>query len=166
RDIVFSRAGHRYSLDAEARGIIMRAKQVETHFMFEGLTTPTCLTLWPDEGQMVIGESESAWLWAVRIEADGKLGAGDRDYSLRTDRGRKTKVTALVMDAGRLLYACTPEGIQVFDPTGRLCGVILSPAKEEMTAITIGGEKGDTLFVAVGDKVYSRKIQRKAVYTL
>jgi gluconolactonase len=71
----------------------------------------------------------------------------------------------MTMDAGGLLYACTPVGIQVFDPTGRLSGVIAAPAKEELTSIAIGGEKGDTLFVACGDKVYARKIQGKAPYT-
>ena len=35
-----------------------------------------------------------------------------------------------------------------------------------MTAIAIGGEKADTLFVAAGEKVFARKIQGKASYTL
>jgi enterochelin esterase family protein len=72
----------------------------------------------------------------------------------------------MVMDANFRLYAATPLGVQVFDPTGRLAGVLLPPDKEEMTAITLGGKDADTLFVAAGDKIYSRKIQAKAVYTL
>lgn len=132
----------------------------------DGLVAPSCLTLWPDDGHLVIGESAGAWLWAVRIEVDGKLGPGDRYYSLRTRPGEALRVTAMTMDAGGLLYACTPLGIQVFDPTGRLSGVVAAPAKEEMTAITIGGENGDLLFVACGDKVYARKIQGKAIYTM
>ena len=70
------------------------------------------------------------------------------------------------MDAGHLLYACTPLGVQVFDPTGRLCGVILAPSKDEMSAICIAGEKAGTLYVACGDRIYARKIQGKAAYTL
>ena len=131
-----------------------------------GPKSPTCLALWPDEGHLVIGESDGAYLWAVRIEKDGSLGAGDRYYSLRTKPNEKMHVTAMTMDAGYLLYACTPLGIQVFDPTGRLSGVIAAPAKETMTAITIGGEKADTLFVASGERIYARKIQGKAIYTL
>ena len=126
----------------------------------------SCLTLWPDDGQLVIGKEEGAYLWAYRIEKDGSLGPGDRYYSLRTKPNEKMHVTAMTMDAGYLLYACTPLGIQVFDPTGRLSGVIAAPAKEPMTAITIGGEKADTLFVASGERIYARKIQGKAIYTL
>jgi hypothetical protein len=126
----------------------------------------SCLTVWPDGGHLVIGEADGAYLWAVRIEKDGSLGPGDRYYSLRTKPNEKMHVTAMTMDAGYLLYACTPLGIQVFDPTGRLSGVIAAPSKEPMTAITIGGEKADTLFVAAGDKIYARKIQGKAAYTL
>ena len=132
---------------------------------FKGPKSPKCVTLWPDEGHLVIGEADGAYLWAVRIEADGTLGPGDRYYSLRTKPNEKMPVTAMTMDAGYLLYACTPLGIQVFDPTGRLSGVIAAPSKETMTAITIGGEKADTLFVAAGDKIYARRIQGKAIYS-
>ncbi len=131
-----------------------------------GLKSPTCLTLWPDEGHLVIAEADGAYLWAVRLEKDGSFGPGDRYYSLRTKPNEKMHVTAMTMDAGYLLYACTPLGIQVFDPTGRLSGVIASPSKSVMAAIAIGGEKGDTLFVAAGDKIYARRIQGKAPYTL
>jgi enterochelin esterase family protein len=72
----------------------------------------------------------------------------------------------MVMDAGYLLYACTPLGIQVFDPTGRLSGVIAAPSKDAMTAITIGGAKADELFVAAGDRIFARRIQGKASYTI
>ena len=137
-----------------------------TDLKLPGLKSPSCLTLWPDEGHLVIGEADGAYLWAVRIEKDGSFGPGDRYYSLRTKPNEKMHVTAMTMDAGYLLYACTPLGIQVFDPTGRLSGVIAAPSKETMTAITIGGEKADTLYVAAGDKIYARKIQGKATYTL
>ncbi len=132
----------------------------------KGLVDPVCIQFWPDEGHLVIGESDGAYLWAVRIEKNGSFGPGDRYYSLRTKPNEKMHVTSMVMDAGYLLYACTPLGIQVFDPTGRLSGVIAAPSKESMTAITIGGAKADELFVAAGDKIFARRIQGKASYTL
>jgi gluconolactonase len=148
------------------KAVVVERRFKTSQLALPDLVAPNCLTVWPDEGHLVIGEADGAWLWAVRIETDGALGPGDRYYSLRTSPGSTTRVTAMTMDAGYLLYACTPLGIQVFDPTGRLSGVIAAPAKEEMTAITIGGEKADMLFIACGDKVYARKIQGKAPYTL
>lgn len=127
-----------------------------------GFVEPTCVTLWPDGGQLVIGDKKGAWLWAVRIEADGLFGPSDRYYSLRHNPKKNMPVRAMVMDAGFLLYACTPQGVQVFDPTGRLSGVILPPAKEPLTAINIGGPDGHTLYVLCGSKIYGRRIQGKA----
>jgi sugar lactone lactonase YvrE len=163
-----------YYIMDDSKEVLLQSEELNSRNVpipqkLKGVTSPCSLVLWPDESHLVIGESDGAWLWAFRIDTkvEGLLGTGDRYYSLRTKPGEKaSNVTGMVMDTGNLLYAATPLGVQVFDPTGRLCGVILPPAKEEMTAITIGGEKGDTLFVAAGDKVYSRKIQGKAVYTL
>lgn len=168
--VVIAKSGAIYSI-AWGSGwvdfISLKGKK-ETRAIFErpGIG-PNCLTLWPDEGHLVIGPANGAYLWAVRIEKDGSFGPGDRYYSLRTKPIEKTTiVTAMIMDAGYLLYACTPLGIQVFDPTGRLSGVIAAPSKDAMTAITIGGEKADTLFVAAGNKIFARRIQGKAIYSL
>ncbi len=155
-----------YVIDDEGKIAYFQDGKRTDALKLTGLKAPTCLFLWPDEGHLVIGEADGAYLWAVRIEKDGSFGPGDRYYSLRTRPNEKLYVAAMTMDAGYLLYACTPLGVQVFDPTGRLSGVIPAPAKEAMTAITIGGEKADTLFVAAGDRIYARRIQGKAAYTL
>ena len=162
---VTTRAGGHYEIDADKKLVVATAGGKRQELRLAGLTSPLSLTLWPDEGHLVIGESRGAWLWAVRIEADGSLGPGDRYYSLRTRPGEPLPVVALTMDAAGLLYACTPLGVQVFDPTGRLSGVVAAPAKEAMTAITLGGEGASMLFVACGDRLYARKVQGKAPYT-
>lgn len=146
--------------------LIHPAKKKSIVLNLPGLNAPSCLTMWPDRGHLVIGESDGAYLWAVRIEKDGGFGPGDRYYSLRTKPNEKMHVAAMVMDAGYLLYACTPLGIQVFDPTGRLSGVVAAPSKDAMSAITIGGAKADELFVAAGDRIFARRIQGKASYTI
>jgi enterochelin esterase family protein len=156
--------GMTYQIDPAAKTVLTLEGKSKLPLRLDGLAEPSCLALWPDGGHLVIGEAKGTWLWAVRVEPDGRLGPGDRYYSLRTDPGRPTSVTALTMDAGGLLYACTPQGVQVFDPTGRLAGVVLPPAREQMTAITLGGPGSDTLYVAAGDKVYARKVQGRAVY--
>ena len=162
-----STKGHSYSIDSDGKSVAwFKEGKLTNSLKLPGLNTASCLFLWPDEGHLVIGETDGAYLWAVRIEKDGSFGPGDRYYSLRTKPNEKMHVTAMTMDAGYLLYACTPLGIQVFDPTGRLCGVIAAPSKDAMTAITIGGAKADELFVAAGEKIYARKIQGKAAYTL
>jgi hypothetical protein len=155
-----------YHIDQQTKAVHAVSGKQYTKLVLKGLVEPTSLTVWPDKGHLVIGAARGAWLWAVRLEADGSFGPGDRYYSLRTRPGEDLPVTALTMDANYLLYACTPLGVQVFDPTGRLSLVIPPPAKTPMSAITIGGENADTLFVASGNSLYARKIQGKAPYTL
>lgn len=165
QNLAISARNLKYMLDG-AHILIGNGKKTARFHLPKGLTAANCITLWPDNGHAVIGESDGPYLWAIRIEEDGSFGPGDRYYSLRTRPGEKMTVTTMTMDTGYLLYACTPLGIQVFDPTGRLSGVIAAPSKDAMTAITIGGAKADELFVAAGDKIFARKIQGKASYTL
>src|SRR5262249_43010288 len=115
--------GTTYQIDSAAKAVLTLDGQSKIPARLDGLAETSCLALWPDGGHLVIGEATGAWLWAVRVESDGRLGPGDRYYSLRTDPGKPTSVNALTVDAGGLLYACTPQGVQVFDPTGRLAGV-------------------------------------------
>ena len=72
-------------------------------------------------------------------------------------------MTALTTDAAGRVYACTPLGIQVFDPTGRLCGVLHKPGRGDLTAIAFCGENRDILAVACGEKLFMRKMQAKGL---
>ena len=166
--VVQSKAGATYMADAGQKmlrvGRTEGTNLVVDETKFAGAGRPTCVALWPDEGHLVVGDADGAYLWAFRIEKDGKLGPGDRYYSLRVKRGEKASgVSALTVDSAGRVYACTPLGVQVFDPTGRLSGVLLRPGDGEMKAVAFGGEKGDTLFVQCGDTVYARKTKATGV---
>jgi enterochelin esterase family protein len=125
-----------------------------------GMRKPTCVLLWADESQLIVGDTEDRYLWAFRVERDGKLGPGDRYYSVRVKKGEKgSGVSAMTLDSAGRVYACTPLGVQIFDPTGRLCGVLLNPSEEACTGIGFGGEKKDTLYVKAGAKVYARQLK-------
>jgi gluconolactonase len=70
-------------------------------------------------------------------------------------------VAGLTVDGDRRLYAATREGVQVFDPTGRLCGVLLKPLPQPVTAVAFGGAGRDRLFIACGDRLFVRKTKAK-----
>ena len=81
---------------------------------------------------------------------------GENEYCpLRIKRGETAGgCTALCEDKEGRIYAATPIGIQVFDPTGRLCGVTTAPAgrADFMTF------EGDQLTLWIGDTKYARKL--------
>ena len=70
-----------------------------------------------------------------------------------------TIASGLTTDKDGRIYAATSVGIQVFDPTGRLCGVITAPGP--------GAEhlrfEGDQLTAWVGETKYARKLKTTGV---
>lgn len=146
---------------------VYRIASGKRHKVDDAVVAPSALTLWPDEGTLVIGYPGSSYLWACRVEKDGSLSAKDRYYALRVPRGQEASgVTQMTEDDAKRLYAATREGVQVYDPTGRMSGVILKPERSDVTAVTIGGPEHGTLYVACGSKVYARKIKSKGAFPL
>jgi sugar lactone lactonase YvrE len=136
----------------------------ETRRAVQGTSAFIGLALWPDGGTLVAGEAGGRHLWAFRVEPDGRLTCGDRYYALRVRRGETdARVTALAVDTDGRLYAATALGVQVFDPTGRLSGVIPVPDRAPVTALAFAGpERGELAITSVG-KTYVRKVRTKGV---
>ncbi|HJZ56130.1 MAG TPA: hypothetical protein VKE74_14275, partial [Gemmataceae bacterium] len=78
----------------------------------------------------------------------------------RVKPGQPPSVTGLRVDKDGRIYAATPLGVQVFDPTGRLCGVMHAPAPGTMHDLTF---EGDQLTVWVGDVKYARRLKTTGV---
>ena len=75
---------------------------------------------------------------------------------LRTKRGeRGIAVTGLATDRDGRIYAATELGVQVFDPTGRLCGVLAPAANGTPEHLAF---EGDALTLWVGNAKYARKL--------
>ena len=130
-------------------------------FKAAGLVEPSGMVLWPDGGTLVVGDAGGKHLWAFRLDNDGKPVDGERYYPLRLRPGEKaSRVRGLAADSAGRVYACTSQGVQVFDPTGRLWGVMPRPCDGEPTAVAL---RDDTLFVLCGDQVFARKIKAKGV---
>lgn len=52
-------------------------------------------------------------------------------------------------------------GLQVFDPTGRSCGVILKPQEANLVSVAFAGPGLQYLHVACGDTIFRRKTQTR-----
>jgi hypothetical protein len=116
----------------------------------------------------LFADAADRYIWAMRREKDGSLDIGDRYMRLRVrgDDRRKDRtppdayradLAAMTVDAADRTYVATNLGIQVFDPTGRLCGVFTAPPGR-VTELVFNG---DRLFARVADKVFVRKMLAK-----
>jgi enterochelin esterase family protein len=56
-------------------------------------------------------------------------------------------------------YVTSALGVQVFDPTGRQCGVLPKPdLAKPLTSCTLAGIGHQYLYVTNGDKIFRRKL--------
>jgi enterochelin esterase family protein len=136
------------------------------------INAPNGITLSPDGGTLAVSDARGMYVWAFRVEKDGSLGAGAPYMTMRTpvdtvattaaSRTPVYKTTSggdgMCSDTLGRFYVATDMGVQVFDPTGRMSGVLPSPSTNKMTSVGFGGAKRDVLYATCGDKLYARKV--------
>jgi sugar lactone lactonase YvrE len=143
------------------RLLVLNQKDGRLVAAWKCLSDASALALWNSGGTLVLGEVANRHLYAFRIQKDGSSDAQERYYPLQVRRKGSSRVRGLVLDTKGLLYAATPEGVQVFDRTGRLSGVMERPLRGPVTAIAFGGKERDRLFIACGGKLWQRKTKVK-----
>jgi sugar lactone lactonase YvrE len=164
RDLVVTRTGAVYCTVPAEKAVYLVTADGKKRVVDQTIPAASGVALWPDQGTLLVGDGGSLRLWTFRIDKDGGLSAKDDYYFMRRRPPETTDgTTALTVDATQLAYAASAAGVYVWDPTGRLSGVILAPARAPLTALAFGGADNDQLFVACGDKVYARKLKRKGV---
>ncbi|MEI6712481.1 MAG: SMP-30/gluconolactonase/LRE family protein [Verrucomicrobiota bacterium] len=171
-DLAVTREGQIYITETGPQQVtLIDSKTGLTRVVDHGINGPNGITLSPDGGTLAVSEYKGEWVWTFRVEEDGSLGAKAPYMSLRLPIDLKgefkfneppPKLSAsrgdgMTTDRVGRYYVTSALGVQVFDPTGRICGVIDKP--EITTGITsciLGGAGLNTLFVASKDKVYRR----------
>jgi gluconolactonase len=162
-DLAVSASGVIY-FSVPADKAVYAIRQEKLQKVAEDISAPAGLALWPDQGTLVVADAESKYLLTFRVEKNGSLTCRERYYQLRVRPGQTAaKTTALAVDQAGRIYAATELGIQVFDPTGRLIGVIQTPQNKSIAALAFGGAEHDTLVLAADTGVFQRKTQAKGV---
>jgi hypothetical protein len=114
-----------------------------------------------DGGTLYVGYGDGRALWAFKMDKGQTPTAGAPYCPLRLNEGEGgIAVTSLTIDKDGRIYAATPIGIQVFDPTGRMCGVMAAPPYP-VWVLTF---EGDQLVAWMADGVkYTRRLKTAGV---
>jgi len=139
-------------------------------YLIDSLKDPSikktaCAATTLGDSTLLVAYAADRYIWAYQIQEGGVLGPGDRYCRLRVkgDERRKSSTppdaykadpSAMTVDGANRTHVATNLGIQVFDPTGRLCGVFTAPPGR----VTDLAFDGDRLFARVGDKTYVRQM--------
>lgn len=161
-DLVVSHKGYAYYTDTGKGQVIIVDAKGNVRVGASGINAPNGITLSPDQGTLAVSEYRGTNVWTFRVSADGSLDAGARTMTLRTplnkaDSGGDGSTT----DAAGRYYVTSHIGIQMFDSTGRIGGIIAKPTAKGCVSITFAGPGHEYLYACASDKIFRRKTQAK-----
>lgn len=123
-----------------------------------GPTRPNGISLSPDQETLAVSDygGENVWVW--RIASNGKLEFSQPYMTMRMPAPkRSSKGDGMATDSAGRYYVTSAVGLQMFDPTGRMGGVILAPQNKPLVSVEFSGPQQSYLYVCCGDKIYRRK---------
>jgi enterochelin esterase-like enzyme/sugar lactone lactonase YvrE len=138
-----------------------------------GITGPNGIALANDSGTLAVSDYKGGHTWMFRVKADGTLDAKMPTMEMRRPIDPKGEFKfhepppllpasggdGMAVDRAGRWYVTSALGVQVFDPTGRLCGVMPKPLPAKpLTSCVLAGPNRDQLYVTNGDAVYRRKL--------
>jgi gluconolactonase len=162
-DLAVSPHGFIYFTDtAKGRVVGVEAKSGKTFTAATNLIAPNGIALSPDAGTLAVSEYRGTNVWTFRVKADGTLDAGARTMTLRTPTGKTESAgDGMCADAQGRFYVTSAVGIQMFDSTGRMGGVIAKPSGKGIVSCGFGG---NYLYVCNADKIFRRKTQAEGAW--
>jgi gluconolactonase len=126
--------------------------------LIDDLKSPNGVILSPDEKTLYVIPTLQSEMMAYPVVSPGKLGEGKVFCRLEQAKGEQGKGgDGLTIDSKGNLYITSALGLQVFDPKGKLLGIIAFP--EQPSNATFGGPKNQTLYVTARTSVYSAPME-------
>jgi gluconolactonase len=163
-DLVIDRQDGIYFTDPEFRapkplpqgktGVYYCDPQGKVTRLIDNLPNPNGVILAPDEKTLYVIPSGQAEMMAYPIESPGKIGAGKVLCTLQQPEGKKGGGgDGLTIDQKGNLYITSALGLQVYDPAGKLLGILSLP--EQPANATFGGPDLRTIYVTARTSLYT-----------
>lgn len=145
----------------------------EVRIVDTGINKPNGIALSNDGGTLAVSDYGGSHTWTFRVNAAGVLDAKmpTMPMCLRIDPNGEFRFNAsppylatsqgdgMAVDKVGRYYVTSDSGVQIFDPTGRPCGVLPKvDAGQPLTTCILAGPDRSTLYIAHGTKIYSRKL--------
>jgi sugar lactone lactonase YvrE len=163
-DIVVNREGAIYFTDPPNKQVWYISPQGEKRVVDKGLGYANGLILSPDQKTLVVADMRGVNLWAYAIQPDGSLADKRPLYTLKTPETMKDSgADGMTIDSQGRIYCTSHLGLQVFDATGKLIGIIDKPHNNWLANAVFGGPELDTLYVTSMGKVFKRKLNAKGI---
>jgi enterochelin esterase family protein len=138
-----------------------------------GIAKPNGIALSNDGGTLAVSDYGGDRTWTFRVNTGAVLDAKMPTMPMRLAIDPKGEfrfnepppyVTAsrgdgMAVDKAGRYYVTSDLGVQIFDPTGRPCGVLPKVDKDQpLTTCMLAGSDHSTLYIAHGKSIYRRKL--------
>ncbi len=137
------------------------------------MTLPNGIALSNDGGTLAVSDYGGAHTWTFRVNSGGVLDAtmptmpmrlpidsnGKFDFNEEPPYVKASGGIGAAIDRRGRYYVTSDLGVQIFDPTGRPCGVLPKvDADQPLSSCMLAGKNHNTLFIAHGVRLYKRKL--------
>ncbi|MDA0809885.1 MAG: alpha/beta hydrolase-fold protein [Planctomycetota bacterium] len=138
-----------------------------------GITKPNGIALSNDGGTLAVSDYGGTHTWTFRVNPGAVLDAKMPTMPMRLAIDPKgefrfnepppyvttSRGDGMAVDKVGRYYVTSDLGVQVFDPTGRPCGVLPKVDKDQpLTTCMLAGSDHSTLYIAHGKNIYRRKL--------
>ena len=138
-----------------------------------GISKPNGIALSNDGGTLAVSDYGGTHTWTFRVNADAVLDAKMPTMPMRLRIDPKGEFPrhepppyvavsggdGMAVDKVGRYYVTSDVGVQIFDPTGRPCGVLPKvDADQPLTTCMLAGPDHSTLYIAHGKKIYRRRL--------
>jgi sugar lactone lactonase YvrE/enterochelin esterase-like enzyme len=174
-DLAVSSDGFIYITETGQQKITrIHSKTGEVNVVDTGIGGPNGIVLSSDGGTLAVSDYKGEHVWTFRVNADATLDAKMPTMTLRLPIDPKgefkqaepppyaaaSKGDGMAVDKSGRYYVTSALGVQIFDPTGRHCGVLAKPNESKpLTSCTLAGTNHEYLYVTNGDTVFRRRLK-------
>jgi len=169
-DVVVDRQGGVYFTDPRYRApmpwpqvkeaVYYRATDGKVTRLVDDLPAPNGVILSPDEQTLYVIPSLQKEMMAYTVKGPGKIADARVFCSLKQrddSKGAGSGGDGLTIDTKGNVYITSNLGVQVFDPAGKLLGIIEFP--EQPANVTFGGKEGKTLYATARTSLYAVEME-------
>ncbi|MBI1344933.1 hydrolase [bacterium] len=173
-DLAVSADGFIYITETKAQQVTRIHSQTgEVKIVDTGITRPNGIALSADGGTLAVSDYGGQFTWTFRVNADGTLDAkmptmpmrlpidykGDFKFNEPPPYLASASGDGMAIDKKGRYYVTSALGVQVFDPTGRPCGVLPKvDGTQPLTTCMLAGADQNWLYIAQGTKLYRRPL--------
>ncbi|MCC9655996.1 alpha/beta hydrolase-fold protein [Rhodopirellula halodulae] len=139
----------------------------------EGLVRPNGIALSNDGGTLAVSDHGGEVTWTFRVNPGGILDAkmptmpmrlpidpkGEFNFNQPPPYLTASKGDGMAVDKKGRYYVTSAVGVQIFDPTGRPCGVLPTPdPTKPLTSCFLAGPEHSHLYVTNGPTIFRRQL--------